>query len=261
MLRPVSPSGSSAAWTSAPTAPSPSWITGMGSFTGLPPPASCAILSDTGVRDRGSSSRPPVSRSAWRRSRAGRHQDATDYGLEPGRKVARIHLGHQRDADRSDLAGPGTYPGIMTFAPGSRASASFGPVTMGDQATMGAAIAAFPDPRKEDFATAVTCGMCRRALSLDGKLLGAAPDTIYRISEIGPDGRAGRSWKRSDIGAGLRTAEEVDALERRPRRRPRRRQAEPRRKAKPGDPPGRHSLPAAGPGDSDSTPRDDCSRW
>lgn len=111
--------------------------------------------------------------------------------------------------------GPAPIVGVMTFVPGSGARASFGPVTMGDQATMGVAIAAFPDPRKEDFATAVTCGMCRRALSLDGKLLGAAPDTIYRISEIGPDGRAGRSWKRSDIGAGLRTAEEAEALEKR----------------------------------------------
>ena len=131
MLRPVSPSGSSAAWTSAPTAPSPSWITGMGSFTGLPPPASCAILSDTGVRDRGSSSRPPVSRSAWRRSRAGRHQDATDYGLEPGRKVrgsTSVTNGMPIDLIRR---GPAPILGIMTFAPGSRASASFGPVTMG----------------------------------------------------------------------------------------------------------------------------------
>jgi hypothetical protein len=105
--------------------------------------------------------------------------------------------------------------GVMTFSPGVGASASFGPVTMGDQATMGAAIATFPDPRREEFATAVSCGMCRRAISPDGKLLGAAPDTIYRISEIGPDGRAVRSWKRTDAGAGLRTPEEVSALEKR----------------------------------------------
>lgn len=105
--------------------------------------------------------------------------------------------------------------GTMTFAPGAGATATFGPVTMGDQAVPGDAIATFPDPRKEAFATAVSCGMCRRALSPNGKLLGAAPDTIYRISEIGPDGSAVRSWKRSDVGAGLRTLEEVAALEKR----------------------------------------------
>ena len=111
--------------------------------------------------------------------------------------------------------GPAPILGTLTFAPGAEARASFGPVTMGEQAAMGAIIASFADPRREEFATAVTCGMCRRALSPDGKLVGAAPDTIYRISEIGPDGRAGRSWKRSDIGAGLRTPEEVAALEKR----------------------------------------------
>lgn len=116
-----------------------------------------------------------------------------------------------------DLLWRGTTPviGIMTFAPGVGAEARFGPATLGEQTTLGPAIAVFPDPRKEDFPTAVTCGMCRRALSPDGKLLAAAPDTIYRISELAPDGRAVRSWIRSDVGAGLRTNEEVAALEKR----------------------------------------------
>ena len=111
--------------------------------------------------------------------------------------------------------GPAPILGMLTFAPGAGASASFGPVTLGGQATPGPAIAAFPDPRREDFATAVSCGMCRRALSPEGKLVGAAPDTIYRISEIGPDGRALRSWKRTGVGAGLRTPEEAAALAKR----------------------------------------------
>jgi hypothetical protein len=111
--------------------------------------------------------------------------------------------------------GPSPVVGTMTFAPGVGARASFGPVTLGEQAISGTPIATFPDPRKEEFATAVSCGMCRRALSPNGRLLGAAPDTNYRISEIGPDGSAIRSWKRTDIGAGLRTKEEVDALEKR----------------------------------------------
>lgn len=105
--------------------------------------------------------------------------------------------------------------GVMTFAPGSGATASFAPVTLGDQAESGTPIAGFPDPRREDFPTAVTCGMCRRALTREGKLLAAAPDTIYRISEVGPDGRAVRSWVRLDVGAGFRTGEELAALEKR----------------------------------------------
>jgi hypothetical protein len=105
--------------------------------------------------------------------------------------------------------------GTMSFAPGVGATASFGPVIMEEQVSSGEPIATFPDPGKEAFATAVTCGMCRRALSPNGKLVGAAPDTIYRISEIGSDGSALRSWKRAGVGAGLRTPEEVAALEKR----------------------------------------------
>jgi hypothetical protein len=111
--------------------------------------------------------------------------------------------------------GPAPILGVMTFAPGRGAQARFAPVTIGDQAVLGELIAGFPDPRREDFPTAVTCGMCRRALSPEGKLLAAAPDTIYRISEMSPDGRAVRSWIRSDVGAGRRTDEEAAALEKR----------------------------------------------
>lgn len=110
--------------------------------------------------------------------------------------------------------------GTMTFAPGAGALARFGPVGLADQVVPGDAIASFPDPRKEDFATAVSCGMCRRALTADGKLLASAPDTIYRISEVNADGRAVRSWIRADVGAGLRSDEEVAALEKADRRRP-----------------------------------------
>jgi hypothetical protein len=110
--------------------------------------------------------------------------------------------------------GPAPILGRMSFAPGTGATASFAPVTLGAQATLGTPIAAFPDPRKEDFPTAVTCGMCRRTLTAEGRLLGAAPDTIYRISEVGPDGKAVRTWQRT-VGAGLRTREEAEALERR----------------------------------------------
>ena len=116
-----------------------------------------------------------------------------------------------------DLLWRGAAPvlGIMTFAPGVGAQASFAPASVGDKTTLGGAIATFPDPRKEDFATAVTCGMCRRALSAEGRLLAAAPDTIYRISELSADGRAVRSWIRTDAGAGLRSDEEVATLEKR----------------------------------------------
>ncbi len=105
--------------------------------------------------------------------------------------------------------------GVMTFAPGVGPEARFAPVTAGEQAVLGKTIAVFPDPRQEDFPSAVTCGMCRRALSADGTLLAAAPDTIYRISELAPDGRAVRNWIRSDVGAGRRTDEEVATLEKR----------------------------------------------
>lgn len=116
-----------------------------------------------------------------------------------------------------ELLWRGTTPviGLLNFSPGVGAHATFGPVTMGEQAGQGNPIAGFPDPTRKDFATAVSCGMCRRALTPDGTLIAAAPDTIYRISEIGPDGRVVRSWVRQGVGAGRRTDEEVAALEKR----------------------------------------------
>jgi hypothetical protein len=102
--------------------------------------------------------------------------------------------------------------GTLSFGPGMEPRATFRPVGLDRMAAERPPIAGFADPTREQFATAVSCGMCRRALTPDGKLAGAAPDTIYRISQIGPDGSIVRSWKRSDVGAGLRTDEEVAAL-------------------------------------------------
>jgi hypothetical protein len=109
--------------------------------------------------------------------------------------------------------GPAPTIGVLEFGPGMVAQATFTPAGLGEQANAGPVIAKFPDPTQEQLATAVTCGMCRRALSREGKLLAAAPDTFYRISEVDADGRAVRSWFRNDIGAGRRTDAEVKALE------------------------------------------------
>jgi hypothetical protein len=105
--------------------------------------------------------------------------------------------------------------GILSFGPGVPSQVSFAPAGLGEQTRSAAAIATFPDPVKADFPTAISCGMCRRTLSPDGRLVVSAPDTIYRISQLDPEGKAILTWSRPGVGAGLRTEEEVALLEKR----------------------------------------------
>ena len=87
----------------------------------------------------------------------------------------------------------------------------FAPIRL-DKAEPGPELAAFPDPATADYPTAVSCGTCRHALSAAGRLVVAAPDTFYRVSELDAAGKPLRSWRRGDIGAGLRTPEEFATL-------------------------------------------------
>lgn len=157
---------------------------------------------------------------------------AAGLGIGPGGEVALVDISTRRftqwNADGSlkgssqvtggmpiDLYWRGAAPivGILNFGPGIQSQARFVAATNGDIAYGAAAIASYPDPAREEYPTAISCGMCRRASTPDGKLLAAAPDTFYRISEVGADGKALRTWKRGDIGAGERTKEEADALQ------------------------------------------------
>jgi len=108
------------------------------------------------------------------------------------------------------LAWTGAEPvaGVVSFVPSPLVR--FGPVRLG-QPGIGTELAAFPDPRIAEYPGAVSCGVCRHALTPEGKLLVAAPDTFYRISELGPGG-VGRTWGRRDIGAALRGEEELRDL-------------------------------------------------
>ncbi|NOT07467.1 MAG: hypothetical protein HOP28_04590 [Gemmatimonadales bacterium] len=102
--------------------------------------------------------------------------------------------------------------GVMTFTPGSGATASLVPATVGEQVVLKAPLATFPDPTSDQMAQAVSCGLCVHALGPNGNLVVAAPDTFYRMSELGSGGKVLRSWARPGIGAGLRTEEEAAAL-------------------------------------------------
>jgi len=110
-----------------------------------------------------------------------------------------------------DLLWRGSSPvaGVMSF--GETVMIRFGPVRLGETG-IGTPIAAFPDPTRAENATALSCGNCRHQLTPSGSLLVAAPDTFYRVSELDPTGNVARTWRRGDVGAGLRTEEELSAL-------------------------------------------------
>lgn len=116
--------------------------------------------------------------------------------------------------------GPDPVIGVMNFKPGIGAEASFSTAVFGDQFKFVKAVASFPDPRPADLATAVTCGLCRRALSPAGNLLAASADTFYRVSELSPTGQVLRRWTRAGVRPGERTPEEQAALARALARRP-----------------------------------------
>jgi hypothetical protein len=113
-----------------------------------------------------------------------------------------------------DLVWRGADPlvGVVHFA--DTVMIRFGPAKLGET-QIGAEIAAFPDPRIAEYPTAVSCGACRHTLAPSGRLLVAAPDTFYRVSELDATGKVVRIWRRSEVGAGLRTAEELAALRKR----------------------------------------------
>lgn len=162
----------------------------------------------------------------------GEFMTAAGLGIGPAGEVALVDIRTRRftqwNADGSlkgsaqvqggmpiDLYWRGAAPvvGILNFGPGIQSQARFVAAGTGDISYSGTVVAAYPDPPREEYPTAVSCGMCRRAATPDGKLLAAAPDTFYRISEVNADGKALRTWKRTDIGAGERTKEEADALQ------------------------------------------------
>ena len=110
-----------------------------------------------------------------------------------------------------DLLWRGASPvaGVVRF--GETVMLRFGPVRLGEK-EIGTPIAVFPDPKIGEYPSALSCGTCRHALTAAGTLLVAAPDTFYRVSELDAAGTAARTWRRSGVGAGLRTAEELTAL-------------------------------------------------
>ena len=114
----------------------------------------------------------------------------------------------------ADLLWRGADPVVGTVQFGETIMVTFGPAHLGET-RLGPAIAAFPDPRIAEYVTAVSCGTCRHAQAPSGRLLVAAPDTFYRVSELDATGKAVRVWKRGDVGAGLRSPEELDALRKR----------------------------------------------
>lgn len=110
-----------------------------------------------------------------------------------------------------DLVWRGADPAVGLVFFGDTVLIKFGSARLGE-ARIGPEIGGFPDPPISQYVTAVSCGTCRHAMSNTGRLLVAAPDTFYRVSELDPSGNIVRSWKRSDVGAGLRTPEELTAL-------------------------------------------------
>jgi len=110
-----------------------------------------------------------------------------------------------------DLLWSGHAPiaGVVSF--GATVMIRFGPVRLGETG-LGTPIGEFPDPPIAEYATALSCGTCRHALTPDGHLLVAAPDTFYRVAELDATGKVARTWRRSEVGAGLRTEEELTAL-------------------------------------------------
>jgi hypothetical protein len=91
---------------------------------------------------------------------------------------------------------------------------SFSPVRFGTGKSAGSRIGHFVDVSPEHWATAVSCASCRHALAPDGRLLVAAPDTIYRVSEIDSTGSVVRRWIRKDARAAERSPAEAEAMQR-----------------------------------------------
>ena len=114
----------------------------------------------------------------------------------------------------ADLVWRGAEPVAGTVQFGETIMVTFAPARLGETKS-GPVIAAFPDPKIVEYGTAVSCGTCRHAQSPAGTLLVAAPDTFYRVSELDATGKALRVWKRGDVGAGLRSPEELEALRKR----------------------------------------------
>jgi hypothetical protein len=113
-----------------------------------------------------------------------------------------------------DLVWRGAEPLVATVHFADTVMISFGPARLGESKP-GPATATFPDPPIAQYATAVSCGSCRHTLSPAGNLLVAAPDTFYRVSELDAAGKSLRTWRRVNVGAGLRTKEELAALRKR----------------------------------------------
>ena len=157
----------------------------------------------------------------------GEFQVAAGLGVGPAGEVALADLRSRRltiwEADGRlrgstqfnampvDLLWRGAEPviGVMHFA--DTVMIRFGSARLGEN-TPSAELGAFPDPRISEYAKAVSCGICRHALTPAGRLLVAAPDTFYRVSELDATGKTARVWRRTDVGAGLRTPEELAAL-------------------------------------------------
>src|SRR4029078_8170240 len=102
--------------------------------------------------------------------------------------------------------------GLVTF--GSPIMVNYRTVHLGDS-KLASIVGSFPDPMIADYPTAVSCGYCRHALTPQGQLLVAAPDTFYRVSELDGSGAVVRRRRREGVGAGLRSPEDLAALKQR----------------------------------------------
>ncbi|HEV8597933.1 MAG TPA: hypothetical protein VGQ69_01080 [Gemmatimonadales bacterium] len=160
----------------------------------------------------------------------GEFQIAAGLGVGPGGEVALADLrtrrltiwepdGRLRGSTQLtgmpvDLLWRGADPVVGVVSFGDPVMIRFGIGRLGDNVISGE-LGGFPDPRIAEYPSAVSCGTCRHALTPAGKLLVAAPDTFYRVSELDAAGKPVRTWRRSEVGAGLRTPEELAALRRR----------------------------------------------
>lgn len=89
----------------------------------------------------------------------------------------------------------------------------FAPVQFGNGKSAGTVVGRFSEPGKDQRAAAVSCGSCHHTLTGDGRILVAAPDTAYLVSEVNGSGRVVRQWFRTGVGPGQRTPEEAARLD------------------------------------------------
>lgn len=98
----------------------------------------------------------------------------------------------------------GADPVVAAVVFSDSVSVGFYPVRFGTGQPAGPWIGRFADLPKDKFALAASCASCRHTVAGDGRLIVAAPDTFYRVSEVDPAGGIVRRWSRPDAGASVR---------------------------------------------------------